>query len=198
MNFWDERYKEEGYVYGTEPNAFFAEKLKQMETGTIILPCEGEGRNAVFAASLGWKVNAYDSSIEGKNKAFKLAIERDVNFNYDVIDATKVEFEPNSADCVAFIYAHFPENIRKELHKKALSWLKPGGTLILEAFNPRQLGKSSGGPKDKTMLYEVEMMEDDFSELERLFVHSKTINLNEGKLHEGEAEIIRVVGVKSN
>ena len=198
MNFWDERYKEEEYVYGIEPNAFFAEKIKQIKPGTIILPCEGEGRNAVFAASLGWKVNAYDSSIEGKNKALKLASERDVNFNYEVNDATLVEFEPNSADCVAFIYAHFPENIRKELHKKALSWLKPGGTLILEAFNPRQLGKSSGGPKDLSMLYEVEMMEDDFSELERLFVHSKTITLNEGKFHEGEAEIIRVVGVKSH
>jgi hypothetical protein len=197
MNFWDERYKDEVYVYGLEPNDFFAEQLKLLKPGTLILPCEGEGRNAVYAASLAWNVNAYDSSVEGKNKALKLANQRNTTINYDVIDATLIEFEPNSADCIAFIYAHFPQNIRAELHKKALTWLKPGGTLMLEAFNPKQLGKSSGGPKDLSMLYDLEMMVDDFKDLEKLVIETKSLNLSEGKFHEGEAEIIRVVGVKS-
>ena len=72
-NFWDERYKAKAYVYGKEPNQYFAEKLRELEPGKILLPAEGEGRNAVFAARQGWEVSAFDSSSEGRKKAFLLA-----------------------------------------------------------------------------------------------------------------------------
>ena len=72
-NFWDERYKAKTYVYGKEPNQYFAEKLRELEPGKILLPAEGEGRNAVFAARQGWEVSAFDSSSEGRKKAFLLA-----------------------------------------------------------------------------------------------------------------------------
>ena len=72
-DFWDSRYKETAFVYGEMPNVFFAEELKKIEPGTIILPCEGEGRNAVFAAQLGWNVKAFDFSESGKQKAETLA-----------------------------------------------------------------------------------------------------------------------------
>jgi hypothetical protein len=55
-NIWNERYSQEEYVYGEEPNVFIAEQLNKLQNGIIILPCEGEGRNAVHAASQGWIV----------------------------------------------------------------------------------------------------------------------------------------------
>jgi hypothetical protein len=64
MNQWDERFSGEEYVYGIQPNAFLEEQLPLLEPGTILFACEGEGRNAVFAASLGWNVSAFDGSIE--------------------------------------------------------------------------------------------------------------------------------------
>ena len=39
---------------------------------------EGEGRNAVYAAKLGWQVDAVDFSSSAKDKALKLAKENKV------------------------------------------------------------------------------------------------------------------------
>ena len=99
-------------------------------------------------------------------------------------------------DVVAFIYAHFPATIRKQIHQKAITWLKPGGKLILEAFNPQQLQYNSGGPKDLSMLYTEDMMKEDFASLNIDLIQNLTTELNEGKYHKGKASIIRVVGTK--
>jgi len=37
---WNERYSGENYVYGKNPNVFFAEQLNKLDLGTLILPCE--------------------------------------------------------------------------------------------------------------------------------------------------------------
>ena len=72
-DFWNERYAQKEFVYGTQPNTFFKEQLDKLDTGNILLPAEGEGRNAVFAASQGWDVLAFDISESGKKKAIQLA-----------------------------------------------------------------------------------------------------------------------------
>ena len=71
--FWDERYGDDEYAYGTKPNTWFAEQLARMAQGRLLLPAEGEGRNAVYAAKLGWEVTAFDISAAGRDKAMRLA-----------------------------------------------------------------------------------------------------------------------------
>lgn len=195
-NFWNERYSAKEYIYGEEPNIFFAEQLQQIARGTIILPCEGEGRNAVFAAANGWEVHAFDTSIIGKSKAIQLAAAQDVSINYTIEDAVSTTYEKNSIDAVAFIYAHFPALIRKKIHQKAIAWLKPGGKIIIEAFNPNQLQNNSGGPKEPSMLYTQEMLLGDFEELNCTVLEVQSVELNEGAFHKGKADIIRFVGIK--
>jgi hypothetical protein len=51
--FWNERYADSEYVYGENPNEFLVEQLAQLPLGKILFPCEGEGRNAVYAAQKG-------------------------------------------------------------------------------------------------------------------------------------------------
>ena len=69
-NFWNERYSAHEYAFGTEPNVFFAGELRKLpRPGHILFPCEGEGRNAVYAAEQGWTVEAFDLSEMGKRKA---------------------------------------------------------------------------------------------------------------------------------
>jgi SAM-dependent methyltransferase len=195
-SFWDNRYAESDYVYGEEPNVFFAEQLKLMKPGTIILPCDGEGRNGVFAAISGWTVYAFDSSEEGKAKALKLAAKRGVKINYAVQDAAMVNYANDSADVIALVYAHLPTEVRKSLHQNAVKWLKPGGSLILEAFNPSQLVNTSGGPKDVNLLYTADMLIHDFEGLQTDFMETLETTLREGKYHEGKSDIIRYVGHK--
>jgi SAM-dependent methyltransferase len=194
--FWDQRYKNEAYVYGEEPNQFFATQISKLKPGSIILPCEGEGRNAVYAASLGWQVNAFDVSIEGKKKALQLAHKKGVIVDYVIKDAFDINYPDNSMDVVAFIYAHFSLNQRTLIHKKAIKWLRPGGKVILEAFNPSQLQNKSGGPKDISMLYTLEILQKDFSNLRFDIIKNVQIVLKEGTFHDGMADVIQFVGTK--
>jgi hypothetical protein len=61
---WNERYSKNEFAYGEAPNNYLKEQLEKLSAGAILFPAEGEGRNAVFAATLGWKVSAFDISIE--------------------------------------------------------------------------------------------------------------------------------------
>ena len=195
-NFWNERYSEASYVYGETPNVFFAEQLDKLPIGNLILPCEGEGRNAVYAATKGWQVQAFDSSDAGKAKALQLASKHQVAINYAIEDATQIDYAGNSVDAVAFVFAHFPPAIRKQIHHKAITWLKPGGKIIMEAFNPQQLQYSSGGPKNADMLYTVEMLEEDFREMQIDYLQTSELILNEGNYHQGYAALIQMVAAK--
>jgi SAM-dependent methyltransferase len=194
---WDNRYNVREYIYGEEPNKFFETQLNKLKPGVIILPCDGEGRNGIYAATKGWVVNAFDASAIGKAKALLLARKKRVELEYLISDATKVNYPENAADAVALIYAHFPSDIRQSIHKKAIKWLKPGGKIILEAFNPDQLRNNSGGPKDISMLYTKEMLSDDFRDLNIEILETLQTNLDEGPLHNGKANVIRLVGSKS-
>ena len=195
-SFWNERYGAKIYAYGKEPNIFYAEQLNKLPVGKIILPCEGEGRNAVYAATKGWEVEAFDLSVAGKSKALQLAGKTKIDISYVIEDATDIVYPKNSFDVVAFIYAHFPKNIRMDIHKKAMSWFKPGGRIILEAFNSLQILNKSGGPKDLDLLYNTDMILNDFYGLETELIQNIQIDLREGKLHEGKSDIVRYIGIK--
>jgi len=195
-NFWNERYNQEEYVYGENPNSFLVEQLKRIPAGKIILPGEGEGRNAVYAASIGWNVEAFDTSELGKQKALKLAAKKEVSITYQIGDAKTIVYPLDEYDVVALIFAHFPAEIRKEMHQRAIKWIKSGGKIILEAFNPKQLKNNSGGPKNEAMLYTKAMLQDDFEGLEIELLRTTQTKLAEGKFHEGQADVIWFVGVK--
>jgi len=106
------------------------------------------------------------------------------------------EYQGESADVVALIYAHFPKELRKVAHQKAVQWLKPGGRIILEAFNTEQINNSSGGPKNIEMLYTKEMLAEDFKELHLVKLETIKTNLSEGDYHRGQADVVRLIAIK--
>jgi ubiquinone/menaquinone biosynthesis C-methylase UbiE len=195
-HFWNERYAEKEFAYGVLPNEFLKNTLDPMSPGKILFVCEGEGRNAVYAAQKNWQVTAFDLSEEGRNKALTLAQEKNLTLNYQIGDAAAIEYPENTFDCITLVYAHFPATIRQSIHQKTVKWLKPNGTLILEAFKPDQLANSSGGPKELSMLYTIDMMKEDFKELTINILKSEEIELNEGKYHQGKANVIRLIAKK--
>lgn len=194
--FWNKRYSVQEYIYGKEPNEFLKEELKKIPPGKILFLGEGEGRNAVYAAKLGWQVDAVDFSKEAKNKAMKLAKENNVEINYLVKDLS--EFVPESSyyDAVGYFYLHLKEELRKMIHRNVIESLKPFGKLILEVFDKEQLKFNSGGPKDESLLYSLEEIAEDFIDLDFEKFSREKIFLNEGTGHKGEAIVIRFVGIK--
>ncbi len=201
--FWDERYNQEEFVYGIQPNEYLKEKLNGRETGKILFVAEGEGRNAVFAAKLGWEVTAFDQSEIGKRKALQLAQKNDVSMDYYISDAEFFPVKESSFDAIVLIYSHFPKEKRKEIHQRISKALKPGGILILEGFSKehsrnQKENPTAGGPRNPEMLWDLEELKSDFANLEFLEAKFENVNLNEGNSHKGKASVVRVFAIKSN
>jgi SAM-dependent methyltransferase len=83
---WDERYAEDGFAFGTEPNDFLREVADQLPVGRTLCIGDGEGRNGVFLAELGHTVTTIDLSPVGVLKARRLAAERGVTIDAHVAD----------------------------------------------------------------------------------------------------------------
>ncbi len=192
QNQWDERYARQEYIYGTEPNSFLKEKLRELKPGRILFPAEGEGRNAVYAATIGWQADASDQSEEGKKKALQLAKQNNVQINYYIESLDEWNPEPDQYDCIALIFVHLPEELRKRVHQSAIKALKPGGILILEAFTINQLSRTSGGPKMPELLFKNDQLKNDFSKTSELEILETQVILNEGPLHQGVADVFRL------
>lgn len=195
MNLWDERYSAQEYAFGKEPNVFFKSVLDTLTPGTILVPAAGEGRDAVYAATKGWKVYAVDASEKGKEKALALAKEHNVTIDYFVGDALQFE-APTPVDCIALIYFHLPSAVRANYHASLVSHLNTGGVVCIEAFVPEQIVNTSGGPKTEDMLYTVDSILSDFSMLECVQCTQEETVLNEGLYHIGKADVVRYIGVK--
>jgi len=193
---WDNRYSDEAFVYGIKPNEFLKEELLKLKTGKVLLPAEGEGRNAVFAARNNWTVVAFDLSEQGKLKAMGLAEKHQVKINYHIAGFEEFSFDEEAFDCIALIYAHVPGHKRKQYHRMMMRYLKPGGIMLLEGFSKQQLGNKSGGPGQLEMLFSRTDLLDDFSELEIVKIEELDVDLNEGDLHKGKASVIRYIGKK--
>ncbi len=194
---WDKRYSDHNYVYGKEPNAFFSAQLNRLTPGSLLLPGEGEGRNAIYAAEKGWEVDAFDQSFPGYEKAMGLASEKTVRINYQVSQLEDYSFKSECYDLAGLIFFHVEHPWRKYLHQQVFESLKPGGTLVLEAFHKDQLDRDTGGPKSLEMLFDEEILAGDFAAFETLILEKRVRKLNEGLFHQGEASVIQFVGKKS-
>lgn len=196
--FWDERYHIEEYVYGKEPNTYFSEQVKKIDPGLMLLPGEGEGRNAVYAALNGWTVDAFDQSNVGQNKAQAFAREQGVKISYKVKPLEDFHFIPNHYDAIGLLFFHTDPESRIYLHQKVCESLKPGGSLILEGFHKEQLNRNTGGPKAPDLLFEIASLSSDFSVLETILLEKQEVELNEGPFHQGMATVVRYLGIKPN
>ena len=195
-SFWNERYAAAEFVYGTAPNEYFKAVLDKLPAGKLLLPCEGEGRNAVYAASQSWAVDAFDQSEAGKEKCYQLSTANGVTIHYQIADALNFDYGEEQYDVIALIYAHFPPAIRSAIHQKCVQSLKKGGIIIMEAFSPLQLNNSSGGPKDLSMLYTTEILLEDFSHTSIEYTEALQVNLNEGAFHSGIGDVVRLIAKK--
>lgn len=198
---WDNRYSSKEFAYGEEPNNYLKEQIEKLKPGVILFPAEGEGRNAVFAAKLGWEASAFDISAEGKNKAIKLAQENNVSIDYQVGELETLNYQTEQFDAIALIYAHFPAEIKSVIHKTLNNYLRKSGIIIFEAFSKKHLeylaiNDKVGGPKDIESLFSIEEIQSDFPNYEIIKLEEKEIELNEGLFHNGKGSVIRFIGKK--
>jgi SAM-dependent methyltransferase len=188
---WNERYQKKDFQYGTQPNDFMAAEIKLLSPSRILFPGAGEGRDAVFAAKLGWETHAFDLSEQGQIKALRLASEQKTHIHFNVADASLVKFPLDSFDVIALTYFHLPLEVRIPFYERCVSWLKPGGFILLEGFTKKQLGLNSGGPKNIEWLFSAKELKKEFPGLHIVMNEEKQRVLDEGPLHQGIAEVVQ-------
>ena len=196
-DFWENRYREPAYAYGLEPNTYLRSFIESNPAGRILLPGEGEGRNAVYAALKGWQVDAFDFSEQAREKALRLAAEKGAQINYFISDFTNLQLNTHEYDAVALIFVHIPPQIRRAVHRQLANHLKINGTLLMEAFSKEQIRNNSGGPRDEAMLYTPEELREDFRYLKIDEIIQLDVELDEGKYHRGTANVIHLLARKT-
>ncbi len=192
-DFWNQRYTSKEYAYGIEPNEFFRHQIDKLRPGKLLLPGEGEGRNAVYAAKKGWEVTAVDFSVKAKVKANRLAFRHQVEINYLVDSLQNAELPEENFDAVGFIYLHLNSEDLKKAMEKIQNSMKSGGVMIFECFSEKQFGRRTGGPKTLDRLYTVSQINNVLSEMDIDYLQEVEIPLDEGEFYQGRGMVIRAI-----
>ena len=190
--FWNKRYAGDDYLYGTEPNSFLVAQYKLLREPVLSLS-EGEGRNAVFLASRGLEVVCVDISAVALEKAKRLAKSRGVEITTIVCDLEDFEPEERRYGSVVSISAHLPSRVRHRLYPLIEQSLRPGGTIVLEAYSENQLSRNTGGPKDLDMLMTVDKLRREFPNCEPLLLRDVEREVSEGEGHTGMASVVQFI-----
>jgi len=194
-SFWNKRYANSDYLYGTEPNSFLAEYYSFL-SGPVLSLSEGEGRNAVFLASHGLEVLGIDISIVALEKAKKLAKSRGVEIKTLVADLATFEPEENRYGSIVSILAHLPSAVRDNLYPLIERALRPNGVIVLESYSENQLSRDTGGPKDTDMLMTVDKLRREFLNFNPVVLREVEREVSEGEGHSGMASVVQFIARK--
>ena len=195
-DFWNQRYSEENFAYGEEPNAFVAAVADRLPPGRALEIGCGQGRNAVFLAQQGLTVTGVDSSEIGLERGAELAARRHVDVEWMKVDLNSFEPGHGCWEVIVSTFVHLPPDLRRDVHRKLVEALHPGGVLVLEAYTPKQLDYGTGGPPVLAMLVSLEDLRADFEGLE--FEHGVEFvrPVREGRYHVGDGAVVQVFARK--
>jgi 2-polyprenyl-3-methyl-5-hydroxy-6-metoxy-1,4-benzoquinol methylase len=194
---WNARFSAAGnlYLFGDKPNAWLREQAVVWSPGNKVLcVADGEGRNSVWLAEQGLTVDAFDIAETGVQKAKALAATKGVLVNYAVADCDTYQWPNGTLDGVAAIFVQFANpSLRERMFAHMVQALKPGGSLILQGYTPRQLAYKTGGPPIESHLYTEALLRKAFAALDIVHLREYEEDLAEGTGHLGRSALIGMV-----
>lgn len=195
---WDARYRADEYIFGIRPNVFLASQDQYLAPGIRVLAvADGEGRNGVWLAERGCKVCSVDISPVAIEKAKKLALDRNVDVDFEIADLMHWDWPAAEFDVVACIFIQFASpRMRRKLFDGFWRALRPGGVVIMEGYGVKQMQYASGGPREIENLYTPKILRDAFTEWEVLLLREYDAVLDEGSRHRGMAALIDLIARK--
>ena len=155
---WDERYAATEMVWSLGPNALVARECADLTPGHAVDLACGEGRNALWLASQGWRVDAVDFSQVALDKGRTLGAS-DVAGSAGAISwqrADATTWTGSGLDLAVLAYLQLAAPGRGEAVRAAYAALRPGGTFLLVAHDSTNLTEGTGGPSDASVLYTAE------------------------------------------
>lgn len=153
---WNERYGTDELVWRAEPNQFLVEEVERLTPGRALDLACGEGRNAVWLASQGWRVVGMDFSSAGLAKGRRMADERGVEVTWVEADAVSWIPPRSGFDLVVLMYLQLPYDQRRAALGHAAAALAPRGVLLVVGHDATNPTEGFGGPQDPAVLYSAE------------------------------------------
>lgn len=192
--FWNARYAEGGFAYGTAPNDFLVEHVRELPARQPVLClADGEGRNGVWLARRGFDVTSADLAERGLEKAQALAREAAVQIRTLVADVTRHDLGEATWGGIVSIFLHLPARSRRALHERCVRALIPGGLILYESYGQDQLRYKTGGPPEQRLLARLDEVLTEFDGCEIVHRFDGVREVNEGRLHHGPAHVIQLV-----
>jgi hypothetical protein len=184
-----------------QPDMFFRIFIEGLQPGRILLPADGERSNAVFAAGLGWKVDAFDFCLSARRKALDLAMRGNANIEHFKGNIEFHELEEDMYDVIALIHVDSETHNRSYIHKKLINSLRSGGYFLIEVFSKNRAGHGGNGNEDNKVdgdneeTFDIADVIADFSclDIETLYKEEVTGNARDSQGHDS---IIRMVALK--
>lgn len=193
---WNERYSAPAFAYGTEPNDFLRSVADRIPPGPVLCLAEGQGRNAVYLASLGHEVLAVDQSPVGLQRAQELAASRGVTIATEVADLSNFEIARGKWSGIVAIFTHLPPDLRARVFAAAVDGLAPGGAFVLEAYRPKQLEYGTGGPREVSLLMSLDALRRELAGLRIEHGVETEREIHEGEYHHGHSAVTQVLAFK--
>ncbi|NBX93741.1 MAG: class I SAM-dependent methyltransferase [Proteobacteria bacterium] len=139
---WEERYQKTGYLYGKEPSDFLKSYVGFLSKGLALDVAMGEGRNAVYLAQQGFKVEGLDCSSQAIEKAKALALEKSVALEAKVQNLDFFLMPLMKFNTVVMTYYKPAVRFFSEIKRG----LAAGGTVLIEGYTTEHYKLNSQNP----------------------------------------------------
>ena len=187
--YWDARFSEPGYAYGTDANDFLVSVADKLSVGDALCLFEGEGRNSTYLAGRGFRVTAVDFSSVALSKAMALANARGVELKTQCADLAAFDPGKSQWDLVTMIFGQPEFGVRRALYARIRDCLRPGGAFVLET-------KSEEGATAESRYPGSAILRTELAGLEFEIARDPSRMLKEGRYHDGVQRTVQILAFR--
>jgi tellurite methyltransferase len=157
-----------------EPAPFLVENMELLPRGRVLDVAMGNGRNAIFMAKAGFRVEGVDRSPEAVDMALEAARKAGVNIKAQVADL-EGEYKISKGAYDVIICFNY---LQRSLIPQIREGIRPGGMVVYETFTVDQI--QFGHPRNPDYLLE-------HNELLRMFGEFRCLRYHEGTIEDMKA-----------
>lgn len=160
--FWDERYASAEMIWSGNPNQRLVEQVSDLAPGTALDVGSGEGADAIWLASKGWRVTGVDvSSVALERSALRAAKAGDeiaVRITWKQADVLTWDPAPQQFDLVSAQFMQLPPPTRESLHRRLAAAVSAGGSLLIVGHHPWDMETTVRRPKIRDLFFTAEQI----------------------------------------
>ena len=160
--FWDERYGSRERIWSGNANPQLVDTATDLTAGTALDVGSGEGADAIWLASQGWRVTGIDVSVvaleRAAGQAAKAGAEIADLITWQQADVFTWDPAPARFDLVSAQFMHLPQPTLAALHGRLAAAVRPGGTLLIVGHHPSDLHTTMLRHKNPELLFTAEQV----------------------------------------